>query len=49
MQHLDKCVRELPNTSEADPVRQSLVVLMGDLAKHMDKDNTKVRVQYQSL
>ena len=30
------------DTHEADTIRQSIVVLMGTLAKHMDKENPKV-------
>ena len=32
----------VPDTVEADVVRQSIVVLMGTLAQHMDKTNPKV-------
>lgn len=42
MAHFEHCVQQLPNNQEADVVRQCLVVLMGTLAKHLDKSNVKV-------
>ena len=32
-----------PSTASNDAVRQSIVILMGSLAKHLDKDNPKVK------
>ena len=32
-----------PGTASYDAVRQSIVILMGSLAKHLDKDNPKVK------
>ncbi|KAK3760896.1 hypothetical protein RRG08_042111 [Elysia crispata] len=32
-----------PNTSDYDTVRQSIVILMGNLARHLDTDNPKVK------
>ncbi|XP_060079689.1 stalled ribosome sensor GCN1-like [Ylistrum balloti] len=32
-----------PNTASNDAVRQSIVILMGSLAKHLDKDNPKIK------
>lgn len=32
-----------PDTASNDTVRQSIVILMGNLAKHLDPDNPKVR------
>jgi len=32
-----------PSTASQDAVRQSIVILMGSLAKHLDKDNPKVK------
>ena len=34
---------ETPDSSENDAVRRSVVVLMGTLARHIDKDNPKVK------
>ena len=43
MTHFEECLNSAPDTHEADAIRQSAVVLMGTLAKHMDKKNPKVR------
>lgn len=43
MSHCESCMQSAANTHEADTIRQSIVVLMGTLAKHMDKENPKVR------
>lgn len=43
MAHSEESLKATPDTQEADAVRQYIVVLMGALAKHMDKDNPKVR------
>lgn len=43
MAHFEECLNTAPDTHEADAIRQSAVVLMGTLAKHMDKQNPKVR------
>ena len=32
-----------PDTSEHDTIRQAVVILMGCLARHLDKDDPKVR------
>ncbi|XP_069136043.1 stalled ribosome sensor GCN1-like [Argopecten irradians] len=32
-----------PNTASNDAVRQSIVILMGSLAKHLDKNNPKIK------
>ena len=34
---------QAPDTASFDAVRQSVVILMGSLAKHLDKDNPKVK------
>ena len=43
MLHCERCMQSAANTHEADTIRQSIVVLMGTLAKHMEKENPKVR------
>lgn len=42
MAHFEHCMQHIPNSQEADVVRQCLVVLMGTLAKHLDKSDDKV-------
>ena len=42
MSHFEECLNTAPDTHEADAIRQSAVVLMGTLAKHIDKQNPKV-------
>lgn len=42
MSHAEESLREIPDILEADRVRQSIIVLMGTLAKHMDKSSPKV-------
>lgn len=42
MAHSEECLKSIPDCQEADVVRQSIIVLMGTLAKHMDKENPKV-------
>ena len=42
MEHFELCLKSAGDSHEADAVRQSAVVLMGTLAKHMDKQNPKV-------
>ena len=32
-----------PDTAHNDTVRQSIIILMGTLAKHLDSDNPKVK------
>lgn len=32
-----------PDTASNDAVRQSIVILMGCLAKHLDKDNPRIK------
>ncbi len=44
MSHSEECLKSIPDNKEADVVRQSIIVLMGTLAKHMDKGNPKVGV-----
>ena len=44
MGHSEECLKGIPDCQEADIVRQSIIVLMGTLAKHMDRDNPKVCV-----
>ena len=34
---------QAPDTASFDAVRQSVVILMGSLAKHLDKDDPKVK------
>lgn len=43
MSHAEESLKDIPDTVEADVVRQSIIVLMGTLAKHMDKNSPKVR------
>ena len=40
---LQKFLDSAPNTAENDAVRRSIIVLMGNLAKHMDKDDSRVK------
>lgn len=42
MAHFEQSLKEAGDSHEADTIRQSIVVLMGTLAKHMDKGNPKV-------
>lgn len=42
MNHFDKCLGNLGNSQSDDIIRQAIVVLMGSLAKHMDKEDPKV-------
>lgn len=42
MSHFESCLGNLDNSQQGDAVRQAIVVLMGSLAKHMDKDDPKV-------
>ena len=44
MAHSENSLKTILDTLEADVVRQSIIVLMGTLAKHMDKDSAKVCV-----
>ena len=44
MSHAETSLNKRENTVEADTVRQSIILLMGTLAKHMDKNSPKVRV-----
>lgn len=32
-----------PNSSSYDAVRQSVIILMGSLARHLDKDDAKIK------
>ena len=34
---------DAPDSADYDPVRQSIVILMGNLARHLDTDNPKVK------
>lgn len=42
MSHFESCLGNLDDSQQGDAVRQAIVVLMGSLAKHMDKDDPKV-------
>ena len=42
MNHFDTSLSNLGNSQSDDLVRQAIVVLMGSLAKHMDKNDPKV-------
>lgn len=42
MAHSEESLKFIPDSAEADTVRQAIIVLMGVLARHMDKDNPKV-------
>jgi len=35
--------QKAPNSREYDEVRQSVVILLGTLAKHLDKDDPKIK------
>ncbi|XP_078600399.1 stalled ribosome sensor GCN1-like [Branchiostoma floridae x Branchiostoma japonicum] len=39
----EKFLAEAPKTREYDAVRQSVVILMGSLAKHLNKDDPKIK------
>ena len=39
----EKFLDEAPNTSSYDAVRHSVVILMGSLARHLDKADPKVK------
>ncbi|XP_043924837.1 eIF-2-alpha kinase activator GCN1 [Protopterus annectens] len=39
----EEFLRNAPNDASYDAVRQSVVILMGSLAKHLDKDDPKVK------
>ncbi|CAF1165471.1 unnamed protein product [Adineta steineri] len=43
LQIMEGFLKEAPKTADYDSVRQSVVILMGKLAKDMDKDSTKVK------
>ena len=40
---MEDFLKVAPKTGDYDPVRQNVVILMGKLAKDMDKDSTKVK------
>ena len=40
---MEDFLKEAPTTAQYDSVRQNVVILMGKLAKDMDKDSTKVK------
>ena len=42
MEHFDQCLSNAGSTHDDDLVRQSVVVLMGTLASHMDHHDPKV-------
>ncbi len=44
MPHFEQSLQNAGDSHKADTIRQSIVVLMGTLAKHMDKGNPKVRL-----
>lgn len=37
-----------PDTSAHDTIRQSVIILMGCLARHLDKDDPKVRTPFKN-
>lgn len=39
----EEFLAKAPDTAGYDSVRQSIVILMGSLAKHLDKDDHRVR------
>jgi len=39
----EQCLSDAPATASYDALRQSIVILMGTLAKHLDVDNPKVK------
>ena len=43
LQIMDNFLKEAPRTADYDFIRQSVVILMGKLAKNMDKDSSKVK------
>ncbi|CAF2053347.1 unnamed protein product [Rotaria magnacalcarata] len=43
LQIMEDFLKEAPKTADYDSVRQNVVILMGKLAKDMDKDSTKVK------
>lgn len=43
LQIMEDFLKVAPKTADYDSVRQSVVILMGKLAKDMDKDSTKVK------
>jgi len=43
VQIMEDFLKIAPKTGDFDPVRQNVVILMGKLAKDMDKDSTKVK------
>jgi HEAT repeat protein len=43
MEHCEGCLQSAGDTRESDVIRQSVVVLMGTLARHLDKGNPKVK------
>ncbi|XP_019853006.1 PREDICTED: eIF-2-alpha kinase activator GCN1 isoform X2 [Amphimedon queenslandica] len=49
MNHFETCLSRLDDSKSSDITRQSIVVLMGSLAKHMDKGDPKVRTVVQLL
>ena len=42
MEHCETCLQSAGDTRESDVIRQSIVVLMGTLARHLDKGDPKV-------
>lgn len=40
---LEKALTTLPDTASYDIVKQGVVVMMGNLAKHLDKDDARVK------
>nr|XP_039274428.1 eIF-2-alpha kinase activator GCN1-like [Styela clava] len=43
MQVFEDFLKQAPNSESFDIVRQSVVILMGTLARHLDKDNPRVK------
>lgn len=42
MSHFEDCLNGLDDSKSSDIIRQCIIVLMGSLAKHMNKDDPKV-------
>lgn len=40
---LEKTLTDLPNSGSYDVVKQGVIVMMGNLAKHLDKDDERVK------
>lgn len=40
---LERTLSTLPGTASYDVVKQGVIVIMGNLAKHLDKDDSRVK------